>query len=88
MTQALVLITFLAVTAVLAVLAKRLRIPYPIAFVIGGVLLAFTRNIPRPNPDPELIILLVVPPLLFGTAWSTDWYDLKRNARPITLYAI
>lgn len=88
MTQALVLITFLSVTVLLAVLAKRLRIPYPIAFVIGGILLAFTRNIPHPNPDPELIILLVVPPLLFGTAWMTDWYDLRRNARPITLYAI
>lgn len=88
MAQAQVLITFLSVTVILAVLAKRLRIPYPIAFVIGGILLAFTRNVPRPNPDPELIILLVVPPLLFGTAWSTDWFDLRRNARPITLYAV
>jgi CPA1 family monovalent cation:H+ antiporter len=88
MTQALVLITFLSVTVVLAVLAKRFRMPYPIAFVIGGILLAFARNIPHPNPDPELIILLVVPPLLFGAAWQTDWYDLRRNARPITLYAV
>ena len=88
MTQALVLITFLSVTVVLAVLAKRLHIPYPIAFVIGGILLAFSRNVPHPNPDPELIILLVVPPLLFGAAWTTDWYDLRRNARPISLYAV
>jgi monovalent cation/hydrogen antiporter len=88
MTEALVLVTFLAVIVVLAVAAKRLRVPYPIAFVIGGIALSFTRNIPRPHPDPELIILLVVPPLLFGAAWSTDWFDLRRNARPITLYAV
>jgi CPA1 family monovalent cation:H+ antiporter len=88
MSQALVLITFLSVTVLLAVLAKRLRIPFPIAFVIGGILMSFARNVPRPNPDPELIILLVVPPLLFGAAWQTDWFDLRRNARPITLYAV
>ncbi len=88
MAEALVLVTFLAAVVLLAVTAKRLRVPYPIAFVIGGMALAFTRHVPRPHPDPELIILVVVPPLLFGAAWSTDWFDLKRNARPITLYAV
>jgi monovalent cation/hydrogen antiporter len=88
MAEALVLVSFLAVVVALAVLAKRLRLPYPIAFVIGGIALSFTRHIPRPHPQPELIILLVIPPLLFGAAWSTDWFDLKRNARPITLYAV
>jgi monovalent cation/hydrogen antiporter len=88
MTEALVLVTFLAVVVVLAVAAKRWRVPYPIAFVIGGIALSFTRHIPRPHPEPDLIILLVIPPLLFGAAWSTDWYDLRRNVRPITLYAV
>ncbi len=88
MTEALVLVTFLVAVVVLSVAAKRLRVPYPIAFVIGGVALAFTRHLPRPHVDPDLIMLLVVPPLLYGTAWSTDWFDLKRNARPITLLAV
>ena len=81
-----VLVTFLAAVVVLAVLAKRLRVPYPIAFVIGGIALAFTRHLPRPHIEPDLIMLLVVPPLLYGAAWSTDWLELKRNARPITLH--
>ncbi len=88
MAEALVLVTFLAAVVVLAVAAKHLRVPYPIAFVIGGIALAFTRHLPRPHPEPELIILLVVPPLLFGAAWSTDWFDLRRNVRPIALYAV
>jgi monovalent cation/hydrogen antiporter len=88
MGEALVLVTFLAAVVVLAVLAKRLRVPYPIAFVIGGIALAFTRHLPRPHIDPDLILLLVIPPLLFGGGWSTDWFDLKRNARPITLLAV
>lgn len=88
MTEALVLVTFLAAVVVLAVLAKRLRIPYPIAFVIGGVLLAFTRHVPRPHVDPDIIMLLVIPPLLYGAAWSTDWLEFKRAAQPITLHAV
>ncbi|MGA8097917.1 MAG: Na+/H+ antiporter [Candidatus Cybelea sp.] len=88
MTEALVLLTFLAAVVVLSIAAKRWRIPYPIAFVIGGVALAFTRHLPRPHPDPELIMLIVVPPLLYGAAWSTDWFQFRRAALPITLHAV
>lgn len=88
MSQALVLVTFLGAVVVLTVLAKRLKIPYPIAFVIGGIVLAFARNLPRPHVDPDLIIPVVVPPLLYSAAWSTDWFELRRNARPIALHAV
>jgi monovalent cation/hydrogen antiporter len=88
MAEALVLVTFLAAVVVLSVAAKRLRVPYPIAFVIGGIALAFTRHLPRPHVDPDLIMLVVVPPLLYGAAWSTDWFDLKRNRGLITLLAL
>ncbi len=88
MAQASLLVTFLALVVVLAVLAKRLRIPYPISFTIGGIGLAFTRHLPRPHIEPDTIMLLVVPPLLYSAAWSTDWIALKRNARPIALLAV
>jgi len=87
MTEALILVTFLALIVVLAVLAKRLRVPYPIAFVVGGIALSFARHLPRPHPDPELIVLVVIPPLLYSAAWSTDWFELKRNSRLIALLA-
>ncbi len=88
MSQALVLVTFLAAVVALTVIAKRFRIPYPIAFVVGGVGLAFTRHLPRPHVEPDVIMLLVVPPLLYSAAWSTDWIALRHNARPITLLAV
>jgi monovalent cation/hydrogen antiporter len=88
MSEALTFVTFLIAVVALAVGAKRLRIPYPIAFVIGGVALALVRRLPHPHPEPELILILVVPPLLFSAAWTTDWFDLRRNVRPITLYAV
>jgi monovalent cation/hydrogen antiporter len=88
LTQSLVLVTFLGAVVILTVLAKRFRVPYPIAFVIGGIALAFTRHLPRPHIDPELIMLVVLPPLLYGAAWNTDWLELKRNARQITWLAV
>ncbi len=88
MAQASVLVTFLAAVVVLAVLAKRLRIPYPISFTLGGIALAFTRHLPRPHIEPDTIMLLVVPPLLYSAAWSTDWVALRRNARPIGFLAV
>ncbi|MBV8374371.1 MAG: Na+/H+ antiporter [Candidatus Eremiobacteraeota bacterium] len=88
MTQALVLITFLVAVVVLSVLAKRFHVPYPIAFVIGGIGLAFSKNLPHPHVEPDLILLVVVPPLLFSAAWTTDWVALRRNARPVSLLAI
>ncbi len=88
MTQALVLITFLAAVVVLTVIARRLNIPYPIAFVVGGILLAFSRNLPHPHLEPDLILLLILPPLLYSAAWNTDALELRRNIRPIALLAI
>ncbi len=88
MAQASVLVTFLAAVVVLAVLAKRLRIPYPISFTLGGIALAFTRHLPRPHIEPDTIMLLVVPPLLYSAAWSTDWVALRRNARPVSFLAV
>ncbi|HEX3672557.1 MAG TPA: Na+/H+ antiporter [Candidatus Cybelea sp.] len=88
MSEAAVLVTFLAAIIVLTLVAKRLRVPYPIAFVIGGVALSFSRHLPHPHIDPDVIMLLVIPPLLYGAAWSTDWVEFKRAAMPITLHAV
>lgn len=87
MTEALVLITFLSAVVLLTLIARRLRIPYPIAFVIGGIALAFSRNLPRPHIEPDLILLLILPPLLYSAAWTTDALEMRKNIRPIALLA-
>jgi monovalent cation/hydrogen antiporter len=87
MSEASILVTFLSAVVVLSIVAKGIKIPYPISFVIGGVALAFAHNLPRPHFDPQIILLVVLPPLLYSAAWSTDWLELKRNWRPISLLA-
>jgi CPA1 family monovalent cation:H+ antiporter len=71
-----------------ALVGKRAGIPYPIAFVIGGTLLAFIPGVPHFMLNPNIVFLLFLPPLLYGAGWGTDWKLFRANARPIGLLAI
>jgi monovalent cation/hydrogen antiporter len=77
----------LAVT-VLALVARKVSIPYPILFVLGGLLLGLVPGLPRVRLDPELVFLFVLPPLLYPAALFTSWRDFRANLRPIALLAI
>jgi Na+/H+ antiporter len=68
---------------VLATLATRLRIPYAILLVLGGLLLGFVPGLPRIVLDPELILVLFLPPLIYSSAWLTSWREFRANLRPI-----
>ena len=57
----------------LATLATRLRLPYAILLVLGGLLLGFVPGLPRIELNPELILVLFLPPLLYSSAWLTSW---------------
>ncbi|HMD02925.1 MAG TPA: Na+/H+ antiporter, partial [Candidatus Baltobacteraceae bacterium] len=71
-----------------AVVAKRFSLPYPIAFVIGGALLALVPGSPSFNLNPDWVLFIFLPPLLFAGGWFTDWKLFRQNARPIGLLAI
>ena len=71
-----------------ASLASLLRIPYPISLVLGGLVMGFIPGVPSPELDPELVLLIFLPPLLYGAAFFTSLRDLRRNARPIALLSI
>jgi len=78
----------LLAVVMLALLARRLHIPYPIFFVIGGTLLGFIPELPRVRLSPDLVFLVVLPPLLFPAALFTSWRDFRANLRPISFLAI
>ena len=71
-----------------AVLALVLRVPYPITLVLGGLGIGFVPGIPEIELDPDLVLLIFLPPLLYGAAFFTSLRDLRRNARPIALLSI
>ena len=82
-----VLILLIAAT-VLAVIARRLAIPYPVLLVVGGLGLGFIPELPVIALEPDVVFLLFLPPILFGAGYFTSIRDLKANLRPIGLLAV
>jgi len=82
------MIGLLVVVAALALIARRLNIPYPILLVIGGLLLAFIPGLPAPRLDPDIVFFMFLPPLLFPAAFFSSWRDFHANLRPILMLAI
>ncbi|HTQ76953.1 MAG TPA: Na+/H+ antiporter [Burkholderiales bacterium] len=84
--QTLVFLVLCAV--VLGWLARRAGVPYPIALVLGGGALGFAPGLPQLAVDPQFLLVLVLPPVLYQAALLTSWRDFKANLRPIGLLAI
>ena len=74
--------------AIVAVLARRLQVPYPILLVIGGLGLALVPGLPRVRLNPELVFLFFLPPLLYPAALFTSWRDFRAELPPISLLAV
>ena len=83
----LVLLLLLLFIVAFGVLAQRLGIPYPIVMVIGGLLLTLVPGIPEVTLNPEVVFLVVLPPLLYAAAWTTSWRDFRYNLVSILLLA-
>jgi CPA1 family monovalent cation:H+ antiporter len=83
-----IFVGLLLAVAVLAMVSRKLHIPYPILFVFGGLLLGWIPGLPKARLDPALVFLFFLPPLLFPAALSTSWRDFRANLRPISLLAI
>ncbi|MFL5925492.1 MAG: Na+/H+ antiporter [Gaiellaceae bacterium] len=76
-----------ALAAMLAVAAVG-RLPPPLLFVAGGLLLGFVPGLPHVALPPDLVLVAILPPLLYSAAFFTGLRDLRANLRPITLLAI
>lgn len=78
----------LGVTTLLAVLARRLRLSYPILLVVIGLLIGWIPGLPPVELSPEAVFLVFLPPLLYSAAWSIDNFELKRYSRSVALLAV
>ena len=86
--EELQLLVLLVAAAALLILAGPLRIPYPILLVVGGLLLGFAPGVPTVTMPPEVVLIGILPPLLYVSAYFTGLRELRRNIRPISLLAL
>ena len=86
--DSLVLLLLLVAATALIVVAQAVRVPYPILLVIGGLALGFVPGIPPIELPPDLVLVAVLPPLLYGTAFFTSLREFRANMKPIVLLAV
>ena len=84
----IVIAALLVSVAALNALASRLAIPYPIVLVIGGLVLGVLPGMPEVTLDPDLVLLVFLPPLLYAAAFFSDWRALRADARALSLTSI
>jgi CPA1 family monovalent cation:H+ antiporter len=82
------LIFLLLAVVVLAAIAQRSSIPQPIVLVLGGLVLGLVPGLPSPQVDPQVVLFVFLPPLLYMAAFSSSAYELRDNAVPIGLLAV
>jgi Na+/H+ antiporter len=84
----LALVVVLTSVVALLVVAQALRIPYPILMVLGGLGLGVIPDLPAVELEPDLVLVILLPPLLYAAAFFTPLRELRRNVKPISLLAI
>jgi monovalent cation/hydrogen antiporter len=72
----------------LSVLARLVRVPYPILLVLGGLVLGFLPGMPEVELPPELVLVAFLPPLLYWAGFFSSPRDLWADARLISLAAV
>src|SRR3954453_12788859 len=82
-----ILLLLLAVLVLAAVIARRLNTAPSIVLVIAGVALALIPGLPRVELAPELVLLVILPPLIYSAGVAMSWREFRFNLRPIALLA-
>jgi len=82
------ILLLLAAIIGLELLAQRLRMPPAAALILGGIVLALIPDMPDIELDPDLALVLFLPPLLMASAFFTSWRDFRANLRIIIQLAV
>ena len=82
------ILLLLAAIVALELLARRLRMPPAAALILGGIVLALIPHVPDIELDPDLALVLFLPPLLMASAFFTSWRDFRADLRIILQLAV
>ncbi len=82
------ILLLLAATVLLDLAARRLALPPAAALIVGGIVLALLPGVPSIELDPDLALVLFLPPLLLRSAYFTVWRDFRADLRIILQLAV
>ncbi len=75
----LILLFIMVLVVGLAAVARRFHTPYPIVLVLGGLAVSLFPSVPQVSLNPDIVFLVLLPPLLFAAAFHTSWRSFHRN---------
>jgi len=81
-------IGLLVIVTLISVAAKKIAVPYPTLMVVCGLAIGIVPGLPEIHLNPDVALLIFLPPLLYSAAWMTSWPDFRANIRPIGMLAI
>jgi CPA1 family monovalent cation:H+ antiporter len=84
----ILLVGLLFGTVLVVGLGERIRLPYPVLMLVFSALVAFLPFIPEVHINPELILPLFLPPLLFAAAQRSSWSVFRLRWRSLVLLAV
>jgi len=83
-----IFLILLAVLAGTALVARRINVAPAILLLLAGISLAFVPGMPSLELPPELVLLVVLPPLIYSASVAMSWREFKFSLRPIMLLAV
>jgi monovalent cation/hydrogen antiporter len=83
-----IFLILLAVLAGTALLARRFNVAPAILLLVAGIALAFVPGMPSLELPPELVLLVVLPPLIYSASVAMSWREFRHNLRPIILLSV
>ena len=81
------LLVFLLIAGIVAMLTRRLRVPYSIGLVVTGIILSFFPFFAKVPLSKDLIFNVFLPPLVFEAALQIHWKELRRELPVILMLA-
>ena len=83
-----IVVLLVALAAVVAAFARRLRVPAPSLLVAAGLVVGLLPEAPPVHVPPSVVSLVVLPPLLYAASEELSWRDLRAVWRPVVVLAV
>ena len=78
----------MTILIILTAMANKRKLPYPVLLVAAGLIIGFVPQLPDLALDPDVIFVVLLPPLLYDAASKTSWHEFRTSIRPISALAI
>jgi Na+/H+ antiporter len=82
-----IVIFLMTILITLSAFADRIKLPYPILLVVVGLVIGFVPFLPNLDLNPETVLLVFLPPILYDAAGKSSWHDFRREIRAISALA-